>query len=591
MQGKSIPAIRLRGQVESEKIEVLFRNTSFALMTNLLLSAGLVWVLWNVAAHERLIGWWATIIFLIVVRLALLIGYRRRAAASTLPWHHYLTIATMLAGAAWGAAGILFFNPDSPIALIFITITLAGITAGSVASYSSWRPAQYASIPTALPIALRYLMAGGDFWIMGLMCILYLFNVLASARQISRVLDESIRLRLEKQGLVRQLQDEKRAAEQARMRAEEANLAKSRFLAAANHDLRQPLHAVTLFVQALRHSQDRARAGEILEHLEASTRSLEGLLNELLDISKLEAGLFKPQISVLSLQDIFDGLERELRPVAEEKGIELGFVATRLKILSDPQMLGRILRNIITNAIRYTDRGAVLVGARRKKNGVAIAVYDTGQGIAPEHHQAIFREFYQLENPERDRRKGLGLGLAIVDRLCRILDHPLTLRSTLGRGTAFFVQAPLAPEAARLLETDQEDAPAGLEGWSVLVIDDDAVIRHATAEVLGSWGCRTLTAESTEDALARIECASFVPDVIIADYRLREGRTGSEAIAAVRKAAGSHIPALILTGDTAPERLREASASQYLLLHKPVHPGRLRSALAGLRELVHEPGP
>lgn len=590
MPGKPIPATTLQGQVEAEKIEVLFRNTSFALITNLLLSAGLVWVLWNVAERNTLIAWWAAIILLVIARLGLLVCYRRRAVTSTRPWHIYLTVATMFAGAAWGAAGTLFFNPDSTIALIFITITLAGITAGSVASYSSWRPAQYAAIPTGLPIALSYLMAGGDFWIMGLMCILYLFNVLASARQVSRVLDESIRLRIEKQGLVRQLQDEKKAADQARMRAEEANLAKSKFLAAANHDLRQPLHAVNLFVEALRHAPDAARAGEILEHLQASTQSLEGLLNELLDISKLEAGLFKPQVSVLRLQDMFDGLERELRPVAEEKGIELGFVASRLAILSDPQMLGRVLRNIITNAIRYTDRGAVLVGARRKKDGVAIAVYDTGKGIAPEHHQAIFREFYQLENPERDRRKGLGLGLAIVERLCRILDHPLALRSAPGRGTAFFVQAPLAAEGARLLETNEEDSPAELEGWSVLVIDDEAVIRHAMAEVLGGWGCRTLTAESAEEALAMIEREGVVPDVIIADYRLREGHTGSEAIARVRKAIGSHIPALILTGDTAPERLREASASECFLLHKPVHPGRLKSALTRLQELVHEQG-
>jgi signal transduction histidine kinase/CheY-like chemotaxis protein len=418
---------------------------------------------------------------------------------------------------------------------------------------------------------------------MGLMCVLYLFNVLASARQVSRVLDESIRLRLEKQELVQQLQEEKSAAEKARTSAEEANVAKSKFLAAASHDLRQPLHAVNLFVDALRHAPDKERADEILAHLGASALSLEELLNELLDISKLEAGLFKPEVCVLDLQEIFDGMERELRPLADEKGIELGFVATRLKVRSDPLMLGRILRNIITNAIRYTTRGAVLVGCRRREGSVAIAVYDTGPGIPPEYHQAIFREFYQLGNPERDRRKGLGLGLAIVDGLCRILGHSLSLRSTLGRGSAFFVQVPIARQEVSAPIAVREECPGSLQGWSVLIIDDEPTICQAMEGILAHWGCRVLSAESAREALLRLNQENFAPDAIVVDYRLREGLTGSEAISEIRNAIGRHIPALIVTGDTAPERLREANASGYLLLHKPVQPARLRTALARLR--------
>lgn len=578
------PAASFQRLVETEKIEVLFRNTSFTLVTNLLLSGGLVWVLWEVADPGALMGWWAAIIFLVGVRLVLLIGYRHRARQGAVPWHTYLTVATVLAGAAWGAAGILFFIPTSPIALIFVTIILAGITAGSVPAYSSWPPAQYASIPTALPLAIRYLVEGGDFAVMGLMCVLYLLNVLASARQVSRVLDQSIRLRLEKQELVQQLQEEKSAAEEARMRAEEANVAKSKFLAAASHDLRQPLHAVNLFVDALRHASDQKRADEVLAHLEASSQSLEELLNELLDISKLEAGLFKPEVCALDLQEILDGLERELRPVADEKGIELGFVATRLKVHSDALMLGRVLRNIITNAIRYTEQGAVLVGCRRMRGGVAIAVYDTGPGIPPEYHQAIFREFYQLGNPERDRRKGLGLGLAIVDGLCRILGHSLTLRSIPGRGSAFFVQVPIAPQKEVVPIIPREDCLADLQGCSILIIDDEPIICQAMDEVLGNWGCRVLTVESAREALALMDEKEFIPDAIVADYRLREGRTGNEAISEIRKAVDQQIPALIVTGDTAPERLREASASGYFLLHKPVQPARLRIALTRLLE-------
>jgi signal transduction histidine kinase/CheY-like chemotaxis protein len=364
---------------------------------------------------------------------------------------------------------------------------------------------------------------------------------------------------------------------------EEANLAKSKFLAAASHDLRQPLHAIHLLIGALRHEQNPAAATAVVEDLGASAQSLEELLNELLDISKLEAGMFEPQPGVFALQEVFQGLERELRPIANEKGIELGFVATRVKVRSDPQMLARILRNIITNAVRYTDRGAVLVGCRRRGDHVAIAVHDTGPGIAPEHHEAIFREFYQLGNPERDRRKGLGLGLAIVDRLSQLLDHSVTLRSDMGRGTTFFVEVPIASADDPATNSLGRASFGDLTGWAVLVIDDEPAVRRAMIEVLARWDCRALAAESAAEALA-LMADEFVPDAIIADYRLRDGRTGAEAIADITRALGRQIPAMIVTGDTAPERLREAGASGYLLLHKPVQPALLRTALCTLRE-------
>jgi signal transduction histidine kinase/ActR/RegA family two-component response regulator len=367
---------------------------------------------------------------------------------------------------------------------------------------------------------------------------------------------------------------------------EEANLAKSRFLAAASHDLRQPLHAVNLLIELLRHEGNPAKATAVLDHLGTAAESLEELLNELLDISKLEAGMFHPQIGVLELQDVFSSLERELRPVADEKGIELGFVPTRVRVRSDAQMLGRILRNIITNAIRHTKQGAVLVGCRRKADGVAIAIYDTGPGIAPEHHDAIFREFYQLDNPERDRRKGLGLGLAIVDGLCRLLEHRLTLRSLVGRGSAFFVELPVVSGDEAALTSVQVASPCDLTGSTVLVIDDEPAICQAMTDVLSHWGCRAITAESAEEALARLATEQIDPDAIVVDYRLRKGRTGAEAIDEIRQAVGRHVPALIVTGDTAPERLREASASGSLLLQKPVKPAQLRTALISLRSQV-----
>lgn len=581
---------RFQAQIHAEQINILFQHIPLAQATNLVVATILAWFLWQTVPHSTVIGWWTAVAFIVLVRLGMVFGYRRLAADPRIAWHTLMTAATAFSGIAWGAAGVLFFEPDSAASLIFLTIILAGMSAGSIASHSSWLPAQISyAILTMTPIALRYLLEDGDIWVLGPMCLIYLLNVLAFARQLSRTLIESIRLRLEKQELVQQLRTEMAATEEARTRAEEASRAKSKFLAAASHDLRQPLHAVNLFIEALRNEKDPARAEMVLAHLGNSAQSLEELLNELLDISKLEAGLFKPQAKELPLQEIFDVLEQELRPVAEEQGIYLRFVATRLCIRSDPSMLGRILRNIITNAIRYTDQGMVLVGCRRKGKRVAITVSDTGPGIAPEHHQAIFREFYQLGNPERDRRKGLGLGLAIVDGLCRILDHPLELRSRLGHGSTFSVQVPIAAARKPGQDVTQEAVPSRLQDYAVLVIDDEPSICQAMTDVLGGWGCRVLTAESTQEALSRLTATGFIPDVIIADYRLREGQTGSEAIDEIRRALGRPLPAAILTGDTAPERLREASASGVLLLHKPLQPARLRAALTNWLTDMPEP--
>ena len=579
-----------QAQIHDEQIELLFRHTPLAQATNLLVATVLVWFLWGVIPHGILVAWWATNAVIVFFRFGLTIAYRRRAARSRIAWHTLMTAGAVLSGVAWGAAGVLFFAPDSAATLIFLTIILAGMSAGSIASLSSWPPAQYAyAVLTMTPIALRYLLEGGDLWILGLMCLFYLANVLVFARQLSRALIDSMRLRLEKQALVRQLREEMSAADAARVRAEEANLAKSKFLAAASHDLRQPLQAMNFFIEALRNEKDPPRAEMVRVQLGASAQALAGLLNELLDISRLEAGLFNPQIRIVSLQAVFDALKRELQPLAEEKRIELGFVATRLNIASDPNMLGRILRNIIINAIRYTEQGAVLVGCRRKGGRVAIAICDTGPGIEPEFHQAIFREFYQLGNPERDRRKGLGLGLAIVDGLCRILDHPLELKSRVGHGSTFLVHVPIATGEVPHLEGMEEVVSASLYGFAVLVVDDEPAIRQAMTEVLGGWGCQVMAADSAQDALARLTMAAFSPDAIIADYRLREGRSGTEAIAEIRRALGRSVPAAILTGDTAPARLREASASGFLLLHKPVQPARLRSVLSSWRSELSVP--
>ncbi|EER58777.1 histidine kinase [Acidovorax delafieldii 2AN] len=563
-------------RVEVERIDMLYRHTRTTLATNVLLASAVVGVLWTMFPPALLLGWWGAIVALVLVRLGLVRGYRHREPAQARRWAHYLTWATLLSGAAWGASGVAFFAPQSVVALSFVTIILAGIAAGSVPAYASWPQAQYSAIPTVLPMAGRFLVEGGEWVVMGLIGVLYLYNVQSSARQLAKVIEESIRLRLEKQALAQRLGEEKQVVEAA-------HRAKTQFLAAASHDLRQPLQAVHLLIEVLRRTPDPAQSALLIERLAEAAGALDEVLDELLDMSRLQAGLMMPHKIAFPLNDLLSRLDGEMRLLADKKGLELCFVPTRAWVYSDPQMLLRMLRNLVSNAVHHTAQGRVLVGCRQRGGEIGVMVCDTGPGIAPEHHTAIFREFYQLDNPERDRRKGLGLGLAIVAGLCRLLEHRVLLKSVLGRGSCFELRVPQVQPAA-LPEAAHLQGDTALAGCVVLVIDDDPGLRETLGSALEVWGCTAVAADGVQAALATLASRRLAPDLIVADYRLRNQATGIEAIAAVRQALGRQVPAAILTGDTAPQRLKEAAGAGHLLLHKPVQPASLRAALAKLRQ-------
>ena len=371
-----------------------------------------------------------------------------------------------------------------------------------------------------------------------------------------------------------------RVAEEAQREAEHANKAKSKFLAAASHDLRQPIHAQGLFLDVLSRTELTAYQHELLASARASSEASGKMLNTLLDFSRIEAGVIKPQVRAFLLQPLLNKIENEFAPQADAKGLLYRSRETYLAAQSDPMLVELILRNLVANAIRYTERGGVLVGCRRHGNRVVLEVWDTGIGIEPAHHQEVFREFHQLGNPERDSRKGLGLGLAISEGLARALDHELTLASTPQRGSVFRLTIPIAATATTALPAQEKllkrDNTETLNA-RVLVIEDDEAVRTAMLHLLSNWGCQCRAVESIEEALTMTRV--FAPDVVISDYRLREQRTGAEAIAALRALLGNDLPALLITGDTAPERLREAQASGIPLLHKPLSSDELHHEL------------
>ena len=369
-----------------------------------------------------------------------------------------------------------------------------------------------------------------------------------------------------------------------------AGQAKSRFFAAASHDLRQPMHALGLFIEQLRNHVRAPATREIVGQAEAAVAAMRNLLDGLLDISKLDAGVLTPRLEDLAVDPLLQRMESSFGPAAREVGLSLRVVPSRLVVRSDPVLLERIVLNLVSNAVRYTTSGGIVIGCRRRGGHARIEVWDSGTGIPADKQQDIFQEFFQLAHPERDRGKGLGLGLAIVERLARLLGHRIDLRSTPGKGSMFVVELPLGDAQGVAAAPATARRPgASLNDRLVLVVDDEALVRDGMQGLLESWGCRVLAVASGDEALAALAQEKRAPDAIICDYRLRGEENGMVVIQRLQSACAADVPAVLISGDTAPERLREAKASGYHLLHKPVQPARLRAVLSHLCSAASKP--
>jgi signal transduction histidine kinase len=413
---------------------------------------------------------------------------------------------------------------------------------------------------------------------------IFVFTVIANVTLLTAIVTFALREAARAEAnLAREhavVQDKSRQLETANRQLEMADRYKSHFLASASHDLRQPLHALNLFVAQLQTEKKAAERNRLVTRIDAAVASMNELFEALLDMTKLEAGILQANPTEFAAQRLLDRIETTFAELADKKGLSLRVVPCSAWVRSDPILLERILFNLVGNAVRYTAGGGVVVGCRRRATQLRIDVCDTGAGIPEDQRQSIFSEFYQLATPDPDRRSGLGLGLAIVDRLGRLLGHPVQLQSNPGRGSRFSVSVPLAAELRDTVPLLV--APHGADlarGKQVLVIDDDVLVLDGMRGILQSWGCRVQTAASGTAALASVADGGPPPDLIISDLRLADGESGIEVIERLRKALGAPVPAFLISGDTAPERLREASSGGYHLLQKPVSPMTLRTTL------------
>jgi signal transduction histidine kinase/CheY-like chemotaxis protein len=377
-----------------------------------------------------------------------------------------------------------------------------------------------------------------------------------------------------------QIELERKVAERTQ-ELELANAAKSRFLAMASHDLRQPLHALGLFVAQLRTPLRSGERTRTIELVDATRKEMDEMLNSLLDMSKLDAGILIPTITEFPIARLLQKIETTFDQATRETGLRLRVRRSDAWVRSDAMLLERILLNLVSNAVRYTLRGGIIVGCRRRGQMLRIEVWDSGPGIPEDQKQNIFGEFFQLAARDRNRYGSMGLGLAIVDRLRLLLNHPIDLASTVGRGSRFAILVPMADECDTSTEPVDSPHPAAfaVEGKVVLVIADAPIVQEGTGGLLGRWGYTVLTTGSDEAALIRLAERQQRPDLIISDYHLASGKTGIRAIEQINAAFGSSIPAILISGDTAPEPLREAKDRGYILLHKPVDPMRLRAVM------------
>ena len=591
-------------EILHEQVVSVYREYPSGVIPSLLGGSLLVIIMWQQLPHTLLLLWLGMQYAVTLVRGYFYLRFMRAIPDIDHidPWRKGFIAGSAAVGSVWGGLAFLMYTPDSLIYQWVILTSLFAVCAGGVSVMGYYLPAFYAfAIPLVTPIIFRQLLIEGTIHlVVAAICTLFLLSFLGFARRHNRLITDSFRMRYEKNDLIAELKQQslaaetasieaeraKQEAEQAKEEAELANRAKSQFLATASHDLRQPLQAIALFSEALRERIYYPEVRSIVDNINASVEALQTLFNELLDISRLEARVVEAVPIHFRANQLLDKLRTDYTPSAREKDLRLRVVPSELVLFTDPMLLERVVRNFVSNAVRYTDEGgAVVVGCRRLRDGkIRIEVRDNGVGIAPEEQQKIFGEFYQVENPERDRRKGFGLGLAIARGIENIINCKIGLRSAPGQGSTFSIAVPRGAQAAspKTVATNIRKQVKNLRGAFIVVLDDDHTVREAMQMLLSDWGCQVIAEATVEEAAARIRQAGRFPTLMIADYRLRGGMNGIDAIDRIRALTKQSLPAVLITGDTGAERLREVRESGITLLHKPVVVTQLSDTLSRL---------
>ena len=575
--------------MKTEKDEIIFhsqldlwlKQSNGALgVVNVGVMAFTVYVAWGIQTPLITLSWLVFGIITFLLRLYLfrwLPNHPETFRFTDITQSRSAVFSTFIAGAHWGCAGLLFLSNQDMEVFLFVMCTIAALSAGALPSMSTYLPTFIGYIvPSSTLTSLALFML--DKFALSFLSLVFMGIFINLARNMNNTSRDLISLDFKNAALVKEVTI-------AKEEAEAANFAKSQFLAAASHDLRQPLHAMGMLLHALENRAEDAETLEILTKVIQSHQTLDELFNALLEITRLDSGAVSPIKSHIYLSSLIDPLISEFSIKAQNKGLGLEVGYDEKAVITDRVLCSRILRNIISNAINYTQDGSINVQVERLEDMIEVKVSDTGIGIDATELDNIFNEYYQLGNIERSRHKGFGLGLAVVRRMTDLLQHSLSVESVPGQGSTFSVTLPIG-DPTQVIAEQKEPIAHPLSQLRVLVIDDDHSTLDAMKLILTEWQCTILLAESFDMAMAEIDQQQFEFDLIITDYRLTYGVTGLTVIKTLRAKFGQHLPALIISGDTDPKLLRSIREQGFFLLHKPLKPTHLNKVMRQLTEQV-----
>lgn len=585
------PNSALLARAHADQVATLYAHVHFTSLSMGLGALILTIAMWGESTPALAALWWLLIAANQLWRTALARAWARmRPGVAAAPrWGTYWATGSTVAGSLWGVASIATF-PQSTASQALLIVCVFGVAMGGLYLTAVYKPSLYGFLlPALVPLIVRTGFVGDEVHVfIAIVLGIVLVFVLGFGHRLNDVLTRSLVIRYENVDLIAELKERNRAALEAREAAESANRAKSQLLAAASHDLRQPLHALGLYVAALAARARHADWCGLVANVQSAANALELQFGQLIDLSRLDAGALAPERGPVALSPLFERIAAEFAPQAEARGLALRTVATSLTVESDPGLLERIVGNLVSNAIRYTQHGGVLIGARRCGGRIAIDVVDTGVGIAADQHERIYEEFYRIGAGEASSatHRGMGLGLAIVRRFAGLLAHDLCLDSHPGRGSRFRVLAApinaprrtrrrLPPEAS----TGDSSREGALSGNLVAVVDDDPAAVDAMSTLLETWGAGVIGAGTLEGLIAHLGVVERYPDLVVADLRLADGDSGIRAVKRLRDELGYPVPAIIVSGDTGTRADREARAAGLMLLRKPVVAATLQAAV------------
>ena len=560
-----------------EQVKAFFRETS---AQNLLGAVVISLLVWAVAEFVPLWTWLPALVVIYgvaLVRAALIWSHFRTADMPPSPhWGAVQTLLAGLNGLSWGFI-CATVHPFLPLHYQLFVASVASVAGAASASegLAYFRPSGAFIVATLLPLTLWLLIQQPSrlHLILGLMLCIFMPLMLWQGQKRHHAFIESLQLRFKNEFLARELAIQQQIAE-------DAGHAKSRFLATASHDLRQPVQALAIFQELLRPEMQLTAAGEnYFEKTQQAIKAVSSLLTALLDISRLESSTFKLQKERLRVAPQIEQMLREFGPLAEQKGIVLRTVACSACVETDPALFGQILRNLVSNALRYTTTGRILIGCRRRGRLLSVEVWDTGIGIRKEHQAAIFGEFFQIGNQQRDWHRGLGLGLAIVERAARLIGAEISVRSQYGKGSCFAVSLPIR-ECLPQFNAEATlpiSSPFDLDGRLIVLVENEDDLRLGFQTMIEKWGCQVIAGPSWASIESQLYDRRI--DAVISDYGLSKHENGITVIGKLRVRYGRQLPALLITGDTSPQTAQAVAEAGLDMLHKPIKPWQLRQAL------------